>query len=99
METFDSPTIILGERSEPQPDVVVAITPSHGGQTHIVQIDEEEYFAAWRAVADPIADFLGMQLYAFDPDIALVALDVKGDNTMAIPLWFAKRLLRGIEGG
>jgi Uma2 family endonuclease len=38
----DNPTVILGEESEPQPDAVLMIDPTRGGQS---QIDEDEYIA------------------------------------------------------
>jgi len=61
--------------------------------------DAEEYLEAWGALAYPIADFLGMAVVGCDPDILLHECGFKSPRTMVLPVWFAKRLLRGIEGG
>jgi Uma2 family endonuclease len=37
------PTAILGESSEPEPDVVLLVAPDHGGQTRLKQIDHKHY--------------------------------------------------------
>jgi Uma2 family endonuclease len=37
------PTVILGESSEPEPDVVLLVAPDHGGQTRLKQIDNKHY--------------------------------------------------------
>ena len=39
VETFDNATNILGEESEPQPDLCLLIAPDHGGQTR----EEDDY--------------------------------------------------------
>jgi len=37
------PTVILGESSEPEPDVVLLVAPDHGGRTRLRQIDHKHY--------------------------------------------------------
>ena len=37
------PTVILGESSEPEPDLVLMIAPDHGGRTRLKQINHKHY--------------------------------------------------------
>lgn len=37
------PTVILGESSEPEPDLVLMIAPDHGGRTRLKQINHKYY--------------------------------------------------------
>lgn len=37
------PTVILGDTSEPEPDLVLMIAPDHGGRTRLKQINHKHY--------------------------------------------------------
>lgn len=38
-----APTVILGDASEPEPDLVLLVAPDHGGQTRLKQINHKHY--------------------------------------------------------
>lgn len=58
--------------------------------------DAEEYVEAWRAMIRPVIEATGLVLCAFDPDFDLATLDFR--YHVSLPVWFVKRLNRGLAG-
>lgn len=52
---------------------------------------DNEYLERWYAIVNPIEELLDMKCIAFDPDILLLEPGPKG-LSIALPLWFAKKL-------
>lgn len=58
--------------------------------------DVDEYVKTWKALIQPVVKATGLVLYGFDPDFSLHTPD--GRYSISLPIWFVKRLNRGLTG-
>lgn len=55
--------------------------------------DLDAYMAAWREVAQPIEEHLGLTLSGFDPEFVFTKGSPQGASTsVRLPTWFARDL-------
>lgn len=58
-----------------------------------VTTDLDMYLAAWREVAEPIEQHLGLKMIGFDPDFAFTRTSKDGTvMQVSLPLWFTREL-------
>lgn len=62
-------------------------------------LDHDEYARAWRALAEPVEQKLGLTLVGFDPDFAFVKSNPHGslDAPIHLPVWFVRDLANALK--
>lgn len=61
--------------------------------------NDKKYIEAWRKFAAPICKACDLELYAFDPDIAVRSKDRPRPKSLTLPRWFVHRINAVLANG